>query len=84
MGMMSKQPKAFSKEKRKTEHKNRATLVQPSTHGMVVPRNSKTQFNQSLVDGITTLQALATSDHPVGSRELARRLEMDSSKVNRL
>ena len=42
------------------------------------------QPNQSLIDGIATLQALATSPEPVGSRELARRLGLDSTKVNRL
>jgi len=42
------------------------------------------QPNQSLIDGITTLQALATSPEPVGCRELARRLGIDSTKVNRL
>ena len=42
------------------------------------------QPNKSLIDGITTLQALATSPDPVGSRELARRLDIDPVKVNRL
>jgi DNA-binding IclR family transcriptional regulator len=42
------------------------------------------QPNQSLIDGIATLQALAMSPEPVGSRELARRLNADVTKVNRL
>ena len=42
------------------------------------------QPNQSLIDGITTLQALATSPEPVGCRELARRLNADPTKINRL
>ncbi|WP_448663994.1 IclR family transcriptional regulator [Sphingomonas sp. CJ20] len=42
------------------------------------------QPNQSLIDGIATLQALATSPEPVGSRELARRLDIDPTKINRL
>jgi len=42
------------------------------------------QPNRSLIDGITTLQALATSPEPVGCRELARRLGADPTKVNRL
>jgi DNA-binding IclR family transcriptional regulator len=42
------------------------------------------QPNQSLIDGIVTLQALATSPEPVGCRELARRLDLDATKVNRL
>jgi len=42
------------------------------------------QPNQSLIDGIATLQALATSPEPVGCRELARRLGVDPTKVNRL
>jgi DNA-binding IclR family transcriptional regulator len=42
------------------------------------------QPNQSLIDGITTLQALAVSPEPIGCRELARRLGFDPTKVNRL
>jgi DNA-binding IclR family transcriptional regulator len=42
------------------------------------------QPNKSLIDGIATLQALATSPYPVGCRELARRLSIDAVKVNRL
>ena len=42
------------------------------------------QPNQSLIDGIITLQALASSPEPVGSRELARQLNIDSTKINRL
>ena len=42
------------------------------------------QPNQSLIDGIATLQALATAPEPVGCRELARRLGIDPTKVNRL
>lgn len=42
------------------------------------------QPNQSLIDGIATLQALATSPEPVGCRALARRLGLDATKVNRL
>ncbi|PZU27671.1 MAG: transcriptional regulator, partial [Stenotrophomonas sp.] len=33
------------------------------------------QPNQSLIDGIATLQALASSPEPVGCRELARQLD---------
>lgn len=42
------------------------------------------QPNQSLIDGIRTLQALAVSAEPVGCRALARQLELDVTKVNRL
>ncbi len=42
------------------------------------------QPNQSLIDGITTLQALASSAEPVGCRELARRLRASPTKINRL
>jgi DNA-binding IclR family transcriptional regulator len=42
------------------------------------------QPNQSLIDGIATLQALATSTEPVGTRELARRLGFEATRVNRL
>jgi DNA-binding IclR family transcriptional regulator len=42
------------------------------------------QPNQSLIDGIATLQALATAREPVGCRELARRLGFDPSRTNRI
>ncbi|MBT2245272.1 helix-turn-helix domain-containing protein [Sphingobium sp. BHU LFT2] len=42
------------------------------------------QPNQSLIDGITTLQALASSPEPIGCRELARQLDSDPTKINRL
>jgi DNA-binding IclR family transcriptional regulator len=42
------------------------------------------QPNQSLIDGMATLQALATSAEPIGCRELARRVGLDPTKVNRL
>lgn len=42
------------------------------------------QPNQSLIDGIITLQALATAPEPIGCRELARQLGFDATKVNRL
>jgi len=42
------------------------------------------QPNQSLIDGIVTLQALATAPEPVGCRELARRLDANPTRVNRL
>ncbi|MDV7105598.1 helix-turn-helix domain-containing protein [Vibrio sp. TH_r3] len=42
------------------------------------------QPNQSLIDGIRCLQYLASSDAPLGCRELARQLNMSPTKVNRL
>jgi DNA-binding IclR family transcriptional regulator len=42
------------------------------------------QPNQSLIDGIRTLQALASAQEPVGCRELGRQLGLHSTKVNRL
>ena len=42
------------------------------------------QPNQSLIDGITTLQALAVAQEPIGCRALARQLDLDVTKVNRL
>jgi DNA-binding IclR family transcriptional regulator len=50
----------------------------------MVSKNKSAQPNQSLIDGIATLQALATSEVPVGGRELARRLGFDPTRVNRL
>jgi len=42
------------------------------------------QPNKSLIDGIATLQALATSSEPIGGRELARQLNLEATRVNRL
>lgn len=42
------------------------------------------QPNQSLIDGIATLQALASSPEPIGCRELARQLGANPTRVNRL
>ena len=42
------------------------------------------QPNQSLIDGIRTLQALAVAEEPIGCRELGRQLGFEASKVNRL
>ena len=42
------------------------------------------QPNQSVIDGINVLQALAGSDEPVGTRALARRLGLEPTKTNRL
>lgn len=47
-------------------------------------RKINAQPNQSLIDGITTLQALATADKPVGGRELARQLGFEPTRLNRL
>ncbi len=43
-----------------------------------------TQLNMSVIDGIETLQAVTSFDRPVGCRELARYLELDTTRVNRL
>ncbi|WP_438864041.1 helix-turn-helix domain-containing protein [Neptunicella sp.] len=42
------------------------------------------QLNRSLIDGIEVLQGLASFERPVGCRELARYLELDITRVNRL
>ena len=42
------------------------------------------QPNQSLIDGLSCLQMLASSRKPVGSRELARSLALDNMRANRL
>ena len=42
------------------------------------------QPNQSLMDGLACLQAVATTASPRGSRELARQLGMEPTRVNRL
>lgn len=42
------------------------------------------QPNQSFIDGLACLQALAVSLKPLGCRELARMLDMNRTKVSRL
>ena len=42
------------------------------------------QPNQSLIDGITVLQTLALASEPVGCRELARRVGLETTRTNRL
>lgn len=42
------------------------------------------QPNQSLIDGLACLQALASAGRPVGSREMARELKLEPTRVNRL
>ncbi|HCE43375.1 MAG TPA: transcriptional regulator [Lentisphaeria bacterium] len=42
------------------------------------------QPNESLIDGLTCLQALAVCKEPVGVRELARRLDLEPTRVHRL
>jgi DNA-binding IclR family transcriptional regulator len=42
------------------------------------------QPNQSLLDGLACLQALTMHKEPIGSRELARQLGLDPTRVNRL
>ncbi len=42
------------------------------------------QPNQSLLDGLAVLQSLATTNQPMGGRELARQLGWNAMRVNRL
>jgi|SaaInlStandDraft_1057018.scaffolds.fasta_scaffold06040_7 DNA-binding IclR family transcriptional regulator len=42
------------------------------------------QPNQSLIDGLACLQFLASARKPVGSREMARDLDLDNMRANRL
>ena len=42
------------------------------------------QPNQSLIDGLACLQALAGAAQPIGSRQMARELGMEPTRVNRL
>ncbi len=43
-----------------------------------------TQVNQSIIDGMSVLQSLAVATGPVGGAELAKTLQMEPTKVNRL
>lgn len=42
------------------------------------------QPNQSLLDGLQCLQIVASSHDPVGVRELARKMDKDPTRINRL
>jgi DNA-binding IclR family transcriptional regulator len=42
------------------------------------------QPNHSLIDGLACLQELAGAERPMGSRELARELDLEPTRVNRL
>ena len=42
------------------------------------------QPNQSLIDGLACLQAIAAAASPLGVRELSRQLELEPTRVNRL
>ncbi|MEX0776466.1 MAG: helix-turn-helix domain-containing protein [Phycisphaeraceae bacterium] len=42
------------------------------------------QPNQSLIDGLTVLQAVVSRTGEVGTRELARELEIEPTRINRL
>ncbi|MEM6331894.1 MAG: helix-turn-helix domain-containing protein [Planctomycetota bacterium] len=42
------------------------------------------QPNQSIIDGLAVLQAVASTPEPVGVRELARQLELEPTRVQRL
>lgn len=42
------------------------------------------QPNQSLIDGLAVLQAVVGRATPIGSRELARELEIEPTRINRL
>ncbi|NRA36785.1 MAG: helix-turn-helix domain-containing protein [Planctomycetes bacterium] len=42
------------------------------------------QKNHSLIDGLACMQALSLSPYPIGCRELARQLDLNAMRVNRL
>lgn len=42
------------------------------------------QPNQSLIDGLAVLQTLTVAERPLGVRELARRLDLEPTRANRL
>lgn len=42
------------------------------------------QANQSLIAGFLALQEVISAGQPIGSREVARRLDMEHSRVNRM
>lgn len=55
-------------------------------HKTTITRRTKppAQINQSIRDGIECLLEIASLEHPIGSRELARRLNQDHTRINRI
>lgn len=49
----------------------------------IVPKVTA-QLNHSLIQGITCLQYIASTERPIGSRELARTLQMTHTRANRV
>lgn len=55
----------------------------PCRHS-IVTRATPIQPNNSLINGLSCLQIIATRDEPVGVRELARELNLTPTRVSRL
>jgi DNA-binding IclR family transcriptional regulator len=49
-----------------------------------MPRKKPFQPNQSLIDGLSCLSVMAQMNRPLGTRELARILQLDPTRTNRL
>lgn len=49
-----------------------------------MPKKAGAQPNQSLIDGIAVLQAIAVSNEPIGCRDVSLLLGMENTRVNRL
>jgi DNA-binding IclR family transcriptional regulator len=56
----------------------------PQNTGITRRTKPPAQINQSIRDAIECLLEMASLERPVGSRELARRLDQDHSRVNRI
>lgn len=54
------------------------------TRPMSTQNSPPAQPNQSLIDGLTCLQALTGQENAIGSRELARLVGLEPTRVNRL
>lgn len=55
------------------------------TDAIIAPMASlPAQPNQSLIDGLEVLRALAVEKEPIGSRDMARRLGFEPTRANRL
>lgn len=57
-----------------------AALLRPQRSHLTM----SSQPNQSLIDGIRCLQYLVSSDRAIGCRELARLMDINTTRVNRL
>lgn len=73
-------------KKQTTNTQRLAHFPYANSPAKMLPMKAKpnAQPNQSLIDGMSIVHALATAAGPVGGRELSRQLDFEPTRVNRL